>query len=96
MPNHGIWNVPGLGEGSEFAGNGPFIQGLNAPKNAAGDEVKGPVTCGPMVAEFNGEKVVGRNWPRADNHVSVLKLTYSPSSFPRRPSAGATVVGTGR
>jgi pimeloyl-ACP methyl ester carboxylesterase len=43
VPNHGVWNVPGRNPGSEFAGNGPFLQGLNAPKNAAGDEVTGPV-----------------------------------------------------
>ena len=43
VPNHGIWNVPGRNPGSEFAGNGPFVQGLNTPKNAAGDEVAGPV-----------------------------------------------------
>jgi triacylglycerol lipase len=35
--------VPGRNPGSEFAGNGPFLQALNAPKNAAGDEVTGPV-----------------------------------------------------
>jgi triacylglycerol lipase len=43
VPNHGVWNVPGRNAGSEFAGNGPFLQALNAPKNAAGDEVAGPV-----------------------------------------------------
>jgi triacylglycerol lipase len=42
-PNHGIWAVPGRNEGSEFAGTGPFLTALNAPKNAAGDEVAGPV-----------------------------------------------------
>lgn len=42
-PNHGVWNVPGRAPGSEFAGNGPFLQALNAPRNAAGDEVTGPV-----------------------------------------------------
>lgn len=42
-PNHGVWNVPGRAPGSEFAGNGPFLQGLNAPKDAQGDEVTGPV-----------------------------------------------------
>ena len=41
-PNHGVWATPGLREGSEFAGTGPFLKGLNAPKNAAGDEVTGP------------------------------------------------------
>ena len=30
----------------------------------------------PVVAEFNGERVVGRSWPAADGHVSVLELTY--------------------
>ncbi|MFC5498448.1 alpha/beta fold hydrolase [Caenimonas terrae] len=43
-PNHGVWvSVPGLPDGSEFAGAGPFLKALNAPKNAAGDEVTGPV-----------------------------------------------------
>lgn len=43
VPNHGVWNIVGRAPGSEFAGNGPFLQALNAPKNAAGDEVTGPV-----------------------------------------------------
>jgi pimeloyl-ACP methyl ester carboxylesterase len=45
VPNHGVWAVPlaGLSDHSEFAGHGPFLTGLNAPKNAAGDEVTGPV-----------------------------------------------------
>jgi hypothetical protein len=30
----------------------------------------------PVVAEFNDERVVGRLWPAADNHVVVLELTY--------------------
>ncbi len=42
-PNHGVWNIPGRAPGNEFAGNGPFLQALNKPKNAAGDEVTGPV-----------------------------------------------------
>ena len=44
-PNHGVWAVPlaGLSDHSEFAGHGAFLRGLNAPKNAAGDEVTGPV-----------------------------------------------------
>ncbi|HUR88053.1 MAG TPA: alpha/beta fold hydrolase [Ramlibacter sp.] len=29
-----------------------------------------------IVAEFNGERVVGRTWPLKDNHISVLELTY--------------------
>ncbi|WP_299791952.1 alpha/beta fold hydrolase [Ramlibacter sp.] len=43
VPNHGVWNLPGRAPGSEFAGNGPFLQALNQPKNANGDEVTGPV-----------------------------------------------------
>lgn len=42
-PNHGVWAIPGFREGNEFAGTGPFLKSLNAPKNAAGDEVTGPV-----------------------------------------------------
>lgn len=42
-PNHGVWAIKGYNEGSEFSGTGPFLTGLNAPKNANGDEVAGPV-----------------------------------------------------
>lgn len=44
-PNHGVWaaSLPGLPDGSEFAGHGAFLSGLNKAKNAAGDEVTGPV-----------------------------------------------------
>ena len=41
-PNHGVWAIPGFREANEFAGTGPFLTSLNAPKNAAGDEVLGP------------------------------------------------------
>jgi len=43
VPNHGVWNVPGRAPANEFAGNGPFLRGLNAPKDASGAEVAGPV-----------------------------------------------------
>lgn len=42
-PNHGVWAIKGFREGSEFSGTGPFLTALNAPKNAVGDEVTGPV-----------------------------------------------------
>ena len=44
-PNHGPWavHIDGLPDTSEFAGHGPFLTALNKPKNAAGDEVTGPV-----------------------------------------------------
>ena len=45
VPNHGVWanDKRPNSEGSEFFGNGAFLKQLNAPKNAAGDEVTGPV-----------------------------------------------------
>lgn len=52
-PNHGIWNVPGRNPGNEFAGNGPFLQQLNAAKNAAGDEVTGPVRWLTLRSDHN-------------------------------------------
>ncbi len=42
-PNHGVWAIKGFREANEFSGTGPFLSALNAPKNAAGDEVTGPV-----------------------------------------------------
>ena len=42
-PNHGVWAIKGFREGNEFSGTGAFLMGLNAPKNANGDEVTGPV-----------------------------------------------------
>ena len=42
-PNHGVWAIKGFREDSEFSGTGPFLTRLNSPKNAAGDEVSGPV-----------------------------------------------------
>jgi triacylglycerol lipase len=41
--NHGVQAIPGFNEGNEFSGTGPFLKALNKPKNAAGDEVAGPV-----------------------------------------------------
>jgi len=29
-----------------------------------------------IVGEFNDERIVGRTWPVADNHVVILDLTY--------------------
>jgi len=42
-PNHGVWAVKEFLPNSEFNGTGPFLTALNAPVNAAGDEVAGPV-----------------------------------------------------
>ncbi|MDO5101342.1 MAG: twin-arginine translocation pathway signal [Lautropia sp.] len=38
-PSHGIWAVKGYREQSEFSGLSNFMQGLNRPKDAAGNEV---------------------------------------------------------
>ncbi|MEJ8850291.1 alpha/beta fold hydrolase [Variovorax rhizosphaerae] len=38
-PAHGIWAIPGFNEQSEFSTLSTFIQQLNAPKGANGDEV---------------------------------------------------------
>ncbi len=38
-PSHGIWAVKGFREQSEFSGLSNFLQGLNKPKDAAGNEV---------------------------------------------------------
>jgi len=51
--NHGVQAVPGLNEGNEFSGTGPFLTALNKPKNAAGDEVTGPVKWLTIRSENN-------------------------------------------
>ncbi|MDB5730190.1 MAG: hypothetical protein JWQ03_85 [Variovorax sp.] len=38
-PAHGIWAVKGFREGNEFSALSPFMRQLNAPKDAAGNEV---------------------------------------------------------
>jgi triacylglycerol lipase len=52
-PNHGVWAIKGFREGNEFSGTGPFLTGLNAPKNAAGDEVTGPVRWATLRSDNN-------------------------------------------
>ncbi|TFY98902.1 alpha/beta fold hydrolase [Ramlibacter humi] len=42
-PNHGVWSLPDFSLNSEFNGAGPFLKALNTPKDAAGNEVTGPV-----------------------------------------------------
>ena len=38
-PAHGIWNIPGFNERSEFSARSAFIQQLNTSKGSSGDEV---------------------------------------------------------
>ena len=35
-----------------------------------------PACLATVTAEFNGERVTGRTWPAAENHLSILELTY--------------------
>ena len=68
-PNHGVFALPGWREGSEFSGTGAFLRRLNAPKNAAGDEVADAVKwmtvrsdsndkyAQPFLRGSNGERV---------------------------------------
>jgi triacylglycerol lipase len=49
----------------------PSGAGISISKlKATNDEVH------TVVAEFNGERVVGRTWPAAENHIVFLELTY--------------------
>ncbi|MDD0840540.1 twin-arginine translocation pathway signal [Curvibacter sp. HBC61] len=57
-PNHGVWAVAGVREGNEFSGTGPFLTALNAPKNAAGDEVTGPVRWMTIRSDNNDKYAV--------------------------------------
>jgi triacylglycerol lipase len=46
------------------------VPGLSTAKAKIND-----ATARPIVGEFNGERIVGRTWPVAGNHVVVLDLT---------------------
>ncbi len=52
-PNHGVQAIKGRTENNEFSGTGPYLTALNAPKNAAGDEVAGPVKWMTIRSENN-------------------------------------------
>ncbi|MET0963005.1 MAG: alpha/beta fold hydrolase [Noviherbaspirillum sp.] len=66
-PNHGVWSRAGEREGSEFAGTGPFLSALNAPKNAAGDEVVGPVRWMTIRSDSNDKFAQpDAGWPGAN------------------------------
>lgn len=74
-PNHGVWAIPGFNEGSEFSGTGPFLKGLNAPKNAQGDEVTGPVQWMTLRSDRNdkyaqpdGEWIAAKGKPTGVNY----------------------------
>ena len=53
------------------AGIPPGVAGLSTAKLKVIDD-----TNRPVVGEFNGERIVGRAWPSADNHTVLLELHY--------------------
>jgi triacylglycerol lipase len=57
-----------------FDGKAP--PGVLPGAGVASSKLKLPVQARPVVAEFNGERVVGRPWPTANNEVTFLELTY--------------------
>jgi pimeloyl-ACP methyl ester carboxylesterase len=45
------------------------------PRESSSRLKLGDAASRPIVAEFNGERIVGRVWPAADNQITVLELT---------------------
>ena len=86
VPNHGVWanDKRPNSEGSEFFGNGAFLKQLNAPKNAAGDEVTGPVKWLTLRSD-NNDKFAQR-----DGTWLGLKGTPTGVSFDGPALKGAT------
>ena len=71
----GYFGVPrdriGLDGQSPAPGIAPGTSGVSASKLKLAD-----ATGRAIVGEFNGERIVGRVWPAANNELSVLELTY--------------------
>ena len=56
---------------STLPGVPPTGAGVSSSKlNLADDSMR------PVSAEFNGEKITGQTWPAAQNHLTMLELTY--------------------
>jgi triacylglycerol lipase len=85
-PNHGVWAIKGFREANEFSGTGPFLTGLNAPKNANGDEVTGPVKWLTIRSEQNDK------FAQPDGVWIGLKGTATNVSFAGPELKGATNV----
>lgn len=75
-PNHGVFAIKGWREGSEFSGTGPFLSALNAPKNAAGDEVGGPVKW-MTVRSDNNDKYAQPSLPGPDGQPVTTNVRYA-------------------
>ncbi len=75
-PNHGGFAIKGFREGSEFSGTGPFLTGLNAPKNANGDEVAGPVHWMTVRSDSN-DKYAQPFVQGAANHGLATNVSYA-------------------
>jgi triacylglycerol lipase len=75
-PNHGVFALPGWHEGSEFSGTGAFLSGLNAPKNAAGDEVADSVKWMTVRSDSN-DKYAQPSLPGRDGKRVPSNVTYA-------------------
>ncbi len=86
VPNHGVWanDKRPNNEGSEFFGNGAFLKQLNAPKNAAGDEVVGPVKWLTLRSDNNDK------FAQPDGAWLGLKGTPTGTTFDGPALKGAT------
>ena len=85
-PNHGVWAIKGYREANEFAGTGPFLMALNQSKNAAGDEVTGPVKWLTLRSDNNDK------FAQPDGVWISLKGTPTNISFDGPALKGATNV----
>ena len=112
-PNHGITAIAGYNEGSEFSGVGNFLKSLNAPRNAAGDEVTGPVKWMTIRSDSNdkfaqpdgmwvGRKGVATNVTFAGpelkgaTNVVIPRIDHRETSFSPAAFAAAYQFITGR
>ena len=112
-PNHGITAIAGYNEGSEFSGVGNFLKSLNTPRNAAGDEVTGPVKWMTIRSDSNdkfaqpdgmwvGRKGVATNVTFAGpelkgaTNVVIPRIDHRETSFSPAAFAAAYQFITGR
>ena len=66
---------PATGDKMSFDGQSPPPGALTGA-GVSSSKIKPAAAARAVVAEFNGERVIGRTWPAADNHVAILEMTY--------------------
>jgi len=67
----GVLLWPAILAGQEVRGIPPGVAGVSSAKLKVSDDAMRPVA-----GEFNGERIVGRAWPVADNQLVLLELHY--------------------